>query len=712
MIATKRFVFRFSDIEVHEHELRATRAGQSLDLEPKAFRVLVYLIKHAGHLVTKRELIEAVWGETAVTDNSLTRVIALLRRVLEDDPRQPRYIETVTTVGYRWLCAVERVDDPIAMSAGGEAAEGGIDARGDLQDNASSPGARIAGRRPRTLWVWISAAISAPITLAVGFWYVSQGQPKVTNFTQITNDGVRKSSFVTDGSRIFYSARIGNEPRFYQISTQGGEPVHMSELDGFYPIDISASTSELLLRRDKDGTFWRASAIGSAPGPIEKINGSEAVWSPSGNQIAYITGKEIRIARSDGSNSRSVAQVAGGPFGLRWHPDGRKIAFSLFSSDRESIWEVSVDGTGLHRLFPQWTDFFQWYGSWTPDGRYFVFMALDHARSHPWDVWAVREKKRLFGLLPSKPVRLISGPLLLNLPVISPDGKRIFTVGKLDRAELVRYEPGAKQWTSYLPGLSAEQVEESPDSKSLVYRSIPEGAIFRSDPDGAHKLQLMPAPFQGVNPRWSPDGKQIAVAASRPGEPARVYLIPAEGGEARKLTNGECGRDEGESDPVWSSDGSSIVFGCSPVGSVSGLDRDHVVLRTVDLNTGLITVLPGSQGLWSPRWQPPGRFLVTLSFPQPEKLMLYDLQTHTQRELLAPKAGAAWNAVSRDGQYAFVQADGAEYRVRINDGSVERLTNPSAMNDIGWAGISLNGTLIATRDTGTWEFYALDWDAP
>ena len=98
-----RQVFRFADLEVHEQELRATRAGQQLEIEPKAFRVLVYLVKHAGHLVSKSELMDAVWGETAVTDNSLTRAIALLRRVLEDDPHQPDFIETVSTAGYRFI---------------------------------------------------------------------------------------------------------------------------------------------------------------------------------------------------------------------------------------------------------------------------------------------------------------------------------------------------------------------------------------------------------------------------------------------------------------------------------------------------------------------------------------------------------------------------------------------------------------------------------
>ncbi|MGA2568996.1 MAG: winged helix-turn-helix domain-containing protein [Terracidiphilus sp.] len=109
--------FRFTDVEVREPELRVMRSGEPLALEPKAFRVLVYLLRHAGHLVTKEELLDAVWGDTAVTENSLTRAVALLRRVLEDDPRQPRFIETVSTAGYRFICPVEVIEDSTEIKA-------------------------------------------------------------------------------------------------------------------------------------------------------------------------------------------------------------------------------------------------------------------------------------------------------------------------------------------------------------------------------------------------------------------------------------------------------------------------------------------------------------------------------------------------------------------------------------------------------------------
>jgi DNA-binding winged helix-turn-helix (wHTH) protein len=106
-MASRSLVFRFANVEVREREYALVKAGEVTSVEPKAFRVLLHLLRNPCRLVSKDELINAGWGDTAVTDNSLTRNIALLRRLLGDDPREPRYIETIATVGYRFLYQVE-----------------------------------------------------------------------------------------------------------------------------------------------------------------------------------------------------------------------------------------------------------------------------------------------------------------------------------------------------------------------------------------------------------------------------------------------------------------------------------------------------------------------------------------------------------------------------------------------------------------------------
>lgn len=106
-------VFRFEDIEVREREFLLVKGEGALPVEPKAFRVLLFLLRNPRRLVTKDEILNAVWDDCAVSDNSLTRSIATLRRLLGDDSREPRFIATVPTVGYRFLCDVVAAEEVV-----------------------------------------------------------------------------------------------------------------------------------------------------------------------------------------------------------------------------------------------------------------------------------------------------------------------------------------------------------------------------------------------------------------------------------------------------------------------------------------------------------------------------------------------------------------------------------------------------------------------
>src|SRR6202453_1972044 len=117
MTERKCFVFKFADVEVREREFLLIKAGERIAVEPKAFRVLLFLLQNPGRLITKDEIVSSVWNASAVSDNSLTRSIAQLRRVLGDDSREPLYILTVPTVGYRFLCDVSSAEDGFGISA-------------------------------------------------------------------------------------------------------------------------------------------------------------------------------------------------------------------------------------------------------------------------------------------------------------------------------------------------------------------------------------------------------------------------------------------------------------------------------------------------------------------------------------------------------------------------------------------------------------------
>lgn len=96
----------FGDVVVDLSSGRISRAGRELELEPRTFEVLVYLLKRPDRLVPHGELLREVWRGAHVTSHSLTQAISQLRQVLEDDPHQPRFVETVHRRGYRWLAPV------------------------------------------------------------------------------------------------------------------------------------------------------------------------------------------------------------------------------------------------------------------------------------------------------------------------------------------------------------------------------------------------------------------------------------------------------------------------------------------------------------------------------------------------------------------------------------------------------------------------------
>jgi DNA-binding winged helix-turn-helix (wHTH) protein/TolB-like protein/tetratricopeptide (TPR) repeat protein len=103
-------VFEFDDIRIEPRNFTVLKGGSALLLEPKTFLLLVFLIENRDRLIEKREILDVIWKDTAVTENALTREVGKLRKALGDDPRSPKYIQTVHTRGYRFIAPVHVVD--------------------------------------------------------------------------------------------------------------------------------------------------------------------------------------------------------------------------------------------------------------------------------------------------------------------------------------------------------------------------------------------------------------------------------------------------------------------------------------------------------------------------------------------------------------------------------------------------------------------------
>jgi DNA-binding winged helix-turn-helix (wHTH) protein len=95
----------FDRFELDEADARLECDGRPIALAPKPFAVLCALARTPGRLVTKNALLDLVWGHRFVTESVLKTAISEVRSALGDDSRQPRYIETVSRRGYRFIAA-------------------------------------------------------------------------------------------------------------------------------------------------------------------------------------------------------------------------------------------------------------------------------------------------------------------------------------------------------------------------------------------------------------------------------------------------------------------------------------------------------------------------------------------------------------------------------------------------------------------------------
>ncbi len=102
---------RFDQYDLDEADARLMCAGEPVPLAPTPFAVLCTLARSPGMLVTKNAMLDAVWGHRCVTESTLKSAISEVRGALGDDPKQPRYIETVSRRGYRFIGA------PASMSS-------------------------------------------------------------------------------------------------------------------------------------------------------------------------------------------------------------------------------------------------------------------------------------------------------------------------------------------------------------------------------------------------------------------------------------------------------------------------------------------------------------------------------------------------------------------------------------------------------------------
>jgi DNA-binding winged helix-turn-helix (wHTH) protein/tetratricopeptide (TPR) repeat protein len=205
-------LYLFDGYELSEQDFSLSRREKRLAIEPRALQVLFVLVSNQGRLMEKRAILEAVWKDTFVEESTLTRAIAVLRKHLEDDPRAPKYIETIPTRGYRFIAPVEVVSPPEpATLASASLANGSSPVTSTLEDAplapvepvpaASVPAAKLFWKGK--LWLY-GGPLATLSVLALGF-FLWRGRHQTPSLS--TMDTLVLADFTnTSGEAVFDDA--------------------------------------------------------------------------------------------------------------------------------------------------------------------------------------------------------------------------------------------------------------------------------------------------------------------------------------------------------------------------------------------------------------------------------------------------------------------------------------------------------------------------
>ena len=564
----------------------------------------------------------------------------------------------------------------------------------------------VQHRANRKLWL-IGGGIALIVVVAMLAYVASRPlpTPTVSGYVAITHDGNRKGIVGTDAARLYLGEFSSKGNLFGQISVNGGEVAKVPlPTPTMVQLAVSPDGSTFLAADEVGqtafhGPLWLVPVLGGSPRKLGDAAAQAGDFSPDGQTIVYGDNNDLDLINSDGTGQHKLMSFPDLVFEPVFSPDGNLIRFRLGGGlyGGSALWEVAINGKNPHPLLPGWhTPPRECCGGWTADGQYFVFDSQGN-------IWARSEKQGVLGRSISQPVQLTSGPMAFFSPLPSKDGKKLFVVGALQHGELSRYDVKFHQFLPFLGGVSADSVSFSKDGQWVAYTAYPEATLWRSKADGSQRLQLTYPPMIALLPSWSPDDKQLVFYDLVPGRSAKLLTVSVDGETPSEQLPDD---PEDKLDASWSADGTKILFGNAPT-------NPNGIIQLLDIKSHQRSTVPGSTGLFSPRWSPNGRYIVAMNFDS-RVLMLFDFQTQKWQELARVTMGFPHWSKNSDYVYFLHEEDHPSVmRVHISDRKVETVADLKDFRQAGywsvWLGMAPDDSPLLLRDTGTQEIYALDW---
>jgi len=600
MSQSPNHLYEFGPYRLDLSERVLWRGEDLLVLPPKVFDTLCMLVKREGAVVSKSELMEAVWSDAFVEESNLSQNIYTLRRTLGVDEQGRQFIETVPRRGYRFAIPVRQLTNGVQGSSLAEqssesnlatarALDRSLEADIEVEPALTVDRVRetasivpVEQVAPSKTKPWVKSFVSILLVVAGMFLVYKMITRKGTletkvspieqaHFQRLTDSGdIVFPTISPNGELLAYVRQEEREASVWvkQIATGASVQTLPSSGKGYRSLAFSPDGRYLFFRQEADaGAIFQTSSLGGVPKKVADNVWSEFSLSPDGSQFVFVRRDTERhahlliIANLDGSGEREI-NAKETPLDYRgtpsWSPDGTKIVIAAGLQEQSLPKLLLVDvATGVETVLnsPKWRAIS--HAMWMPNGKYIVVSARETNESSS-QIWMLS--------YPDGEVRRLTNDLESYFWLsISADGRFLVTRQQRINAHLWLLPDGdakkEKQLTFGVRSLDGYVgLACAPDGKLIFsVRSGETTDLYSMMPDGSDRIQLTSNAGQDNNfPSVSQDGRVVVFNSTRTGT-TQIWRMDSDGRNQKQLTFGDETRETAQY-PALSPDGSDVFF--------------------------------------------------------------------------------------------------------------------------------------------------------
>jgi len=597
-----KYFYEFDSYTLKPDERILPEDNKPLQLSPRAFDVLVVLVRNSGKLVEKQDLIEQVWNGQFVEEANIQVQISVIRKAL-DDKNNYKYIETIPKKGYRFNANVKVIQPDLHET---EETLTKTDSEKSVvelpEKKAVDSGIFNILLRPRLLLFILLFAIF----LSIGFIFFKHSAKTGSehfqefNITKLTSSGkVSHAAISPDGTNLVYSIyENGLSSLWLRNLPSGAEKQIIAPTQlGFDSLIFSPDGNLVYYTQSVKSNLTNLYRIPILNGDSQKL--AEDVFgrisvSPDGEQLAFIRIDEKKVefdlvlVKKDGSDEKTLAVSKPHEqfYNPAWSPDGEKIALFKRNADwddlgnRYKLIEIDV-GSGIeHRIGEK-----AWQSisniAWLNDSSNLLMTAADRSAA-PSQIWLVN-------LTNGEAKKITNDTNDYSEITTDEKSQKVTTIQKFDRSQiwLSGVDGNFSQFSSITSGTDAQEgfwgvTFSSTGRIAFSARTNGNWDIWTMNVDGSERKKLTTNEFFDIDPRFTPDGQQIVYVSQVGKGNSHIWKMDADGGRKTQLTNSFF-----EDYPIISPNGKWIFF----TGSE---DFSNIKLRKISIDGGESTEIPNN----------------------------------------------------------------------------------------------------------------------